>query len=280
MNKLVLKSSAVLTALLIAGPVLASAVSATTVGGDYTSTANLTLQAGTGPVNPVDPTDPTVPVTPVDPGTPGTPGNLTVDYGSTLNFGTQSISTNTQTYFAHPDMVSNTDGTGTRAVPLFSQVTDQSGDLAGWTLTVTQASDLHLASGTAGTPGYALTGATIDFTGGTVVAGNGNTAVAPSTVVASGQLTPGVATELVSAAAGQGAGTWLYNFGPLTDYDTTSVDTTTPTDQSKVATKSAISLTVPGGLTEKAAAYTTDLYWSLQAVPGNASTGNFTTVTK
>jgi hypothetical protein len=269
-----------LTALLIAGPVLASAASATTVGGDYTSSANLTLQAGTGPVNPVDPTDPTIPVNPVDPGTPGTPGNLTVDYGSTLNFGTQSISTNTQTYYAHPDMVTNTDGTNTRAVPAYAQVTDQSGDLAGWTLTVTQASDLHLASGTSTDPGYALTGAQIGFSGGTVTAGNGNTAAAPSTVVASGTLTPGVATELVSAGAGQGAGTWLYNFGDMSAYDATSVDTTNPTDQTKVATTSPITLTIPGGLTEKAAAYTTDLYWSLQAVPGNASSGNFTTVTK
>ena len=51
------------------------------------------------------------------------------------------------------------------------------------------------------------------------------------------------------------------------------------TDHTKVATKSAISLAVPAGLIEKAAPYTTDLYWSLQAVPGNDWDGNTSAVT-
>jgi len=280
MNKLVLKSSALLATLLIAGPVLIStAGAATTTGGDYTSSANLTLQAGTGPVDPLDPTDPTNPVTPVDPGTPGAPGNLTVDYGSTLYFGTQSISTQAQTYYAHPDMVVDKDDV-TKIVPNYAQVTDQSGDLAGWTLTLTQASDLHLTSGSSSDAGYALTGAQINFNGGTIVGGNGITAGTPSDVVSSGSLTPGVATKLVSAAENEGAGTWLYNFGDVDAYDAASVDTANTSDQSKVATKSAISLTVPAGLVEKAAPYTTDLYWSLQAVPGNDWSGNTSAVTQ
>ncbi|MGM9886797.1 MAG: WxL domain-containing protein [Lactococcus sp.] len=279
MNKNLLKSSALLTVTIIATPLFTTNVSAaTTTGGDYTSSANLTLQAGTGPVSPLDPTNPVNPVTPVDPGTPGAAGNITVDYGSKLYFGTQSISTQQKVYYAQPDMVKDASNV-VKAVPNYSQVTDQSGELAGWTLTLTQESDLHLTTGTSTDPGYALTGAQISFAGGTVVGGNGITAGTPSDVVTSGSLTPGVATKLVSAAANEGAGTWLYNFGDLNDYDTNSVDLTNTSDHSKVATKSAISLTVPAGITEKAAAYTTNLYWSLQAVPGNAWTGNTSSVT-
>ncbi|MFK5290943.1 WxL domain-containing protein, partial [Lactococcus lactis] len=105
MDKLILKSTTLLAGILISAPMIITTASAATTGGDYTSSANLTLQAGTGPVDPLDPTDPTNPVTPVDPGTPGASGNLTVDYGSTLYFGTQSISTQSKTYYAHPDMV-------------------------------------------------------------------------------------------------------------------------------------------------------------------------------
>ncbi|AEU40098.1 hypothetical protein llh_4610 [Lactococcus cremoris subsp. cremoris A76] len=166
-----------------------------------------------------------------------------------------------------------------KVVPNYAQVTDQSGELSGWTLSLTQASDLHMTTGTSTEPGYGLSGAQISFTGGTLLGGNGITAGKPSDVVASGALTPGVATKLVSAAKNEGAGTWLYNFGDVDAYDASSVDTANTTDHTKVATKSAISLAVPAGLIEKAAPYTTDLYWSLQAVPGNDWDGNTSAVT-
>ena len=278
MDKLILKSTTLLAGILISAPMIITTASAATTGGDYTSSANLTLQAGTGPVDPLDPTDPTNPVTPVDPGTPGASGNLTVDYGSTLYFGTQSISTQSKTYYAHPDMVKD-QSNAVKVVPNYVQVTDQSGELSGWTLSLTQASDLHMTTGTSTDPGYALSGAQISFTGGTLLGGNGITAGKPSDVVASGVLTPGVATKLVSAVKNEGAGTWLYNFGDVDAYDASSVDTANTTDHTKVATKSAISLAVPAGLIEKAAPYTTDLYWSLQAVPGNDWDGNTSAVT-
>ena len=72
-----------------------------------------------------------------------------------------------------------------------------------------------MTTGTSTDPGYALSGAQISFTGGTLLGGNGITAGKPSDVVASGTLTPGVATKLVSAAKNEGAGTWLYNFGDV-----------------------------------------------------------------
>ncbi|GHU38152.1 cell surface protein [Bacilli bacterium] len=275
MTKVTLKSSALLAALLVAGTTFATTASATTIGGDATSSANLTLKAGTGPVDPLNPTKPDEKIDPVDPLIPGSPGNITVDYGSTFQFGTQTISTQEKTYYAHPDLGKDLTNTVV-AIPLYSQVTDQSGDLAGWTLTLTQKEDLHLATGTAGDLGYALKGAQIKFTGGQIVGGNGLTTGAPTDVVASGTLVPGEATKLVSAATNEGAGTWLYNFGALADYDAASVDLANTADKSKVATQSPISLTVPAGLTQKAAAYTTELHWSLQAVPGNAWTGKTT----
>lgn len=274
MKKRALKSSSALATLLVLGVSVATSVeAATVVGGDYKSSANLTLKAGTGPIDPYDPNDPgTGPVDPTDPGTPGTPGNLTVDYGSSFNFGTQTISTSGATYYAHPDVVTKS-GTN-QAVPAFSQVTDQSGDLAGWTLTLTQESDLHLSSGTSSDPGYALTGAEISFTGGKIVAAGGNTATAPSDVVAADKLVPGQAVKLVSASAGQGAGSWQYQFSDVSAYDSTSVDLNNPSDKSKVASKSPVQLSIPVGLTQKAAAYTTNLSWSLQAVPGNTQPSN------
>lgn len=276
MKNSALKSSVLLATLLIAGTVWTATVSAAvTKGGDFTTSANLVLQAGTGPVSPLDPTDPDNPITPLVPGTPGAGGNITVDYGSTLYFGTQTISTQAQTYYAHPDLVTDKDS-NVKAVPNYAQVTDQSGELAGWTLTLTQASDLHLSTGTASDPGYALTGASISFTGGQIIGGNGMTDGTPTDVATTGTLTPGVATKLVVASSGKGAGTWLYSFGVIDAYDTTSVDTNNPTDQTKVASKSAISLAIPAGLVQKAAAYSTNLYWSLQAVPGNDWTGETT----
>lgn len=105
MNKISLKSSTLLTITIIATPLFATNVGAdTTNGGDYASSANLTLQAGTGPIPPLDPTNP---VNPVAPGTPRAAGNITVDYGSKLYFGTQSISTQQKVYYAQPDMVKN-----------------------------------------------------------------------------------------------------------------------------------------------------------------------------
>lgn len=276
MKNSALKSSVLLATLLIAGTVWTATVSAAvTKGGDFTTSANLVLQAGTGPVSPLDPTDPDNPVTPLVPGTPGAGGNITVDYGSTLYFGTQTISTQAQTYYAHPDLVTDKDS-NVKAVPNYAQVTDQSGELAGWTLTLTQASDLHLVSGSSTDPGYALTGAQISFTGGNIIGGNGLTTGAPLDVASVGTLVPGKAVKLVVASASEGAGTWLYSFGAIGDYDATSVDTNNPTDQTKVASKSAISLAIPAGLVQKAAAYSTNLYWSLQAVPGNDWTGETT----
>ncbi|GHU35463.1 cell surface protein [Bacilli bacterium] len=280
MKKITLKSSALLATLLITGSVLAPAASATTIGGDATTSANLTLQAGTGPNTPLDPDDPDKEVDPIDDPVLGTPGNITVDYGSTFQFGTQFISTQEETYYAHPDLVVDKLTSTTKIVPLYSQVTDQSGDLAGWTLTLTQKDDLHLATGTSTDPGYALTGAQIKFTGGQIVGGNNLTTGTPTDVAVSGTLTPGVATQLVAAGANEGAGTWLYKFGGVTDYDASSVDTATPTDKSKIASQSPISLTVPSGLIQKAASYSTELYWSLQAVPGNTWTGNSGAITK
>ncbi|PLW59163.1 WxL domain-containing protein [Lactococcus lactis] len=278
MNKLTLKSSALFTTLLISGPMLVATTSAATTGGDNTTSANLTLQAGLEPAEPLDPTDPTNPVSPVEPGTPGASGDLTVDYGSTLYFGTQSISTQSKTYYAHPDMVKDQTNV-VKAIPNYAQVTDQSGELEGWTLTLTQDSDFHITTGTSTDPGYELIGAQINFTGGDIVGGNSLTAGKPSDVVGAGALIPGVATKLVSAAKNEGAGTWLYTFGNIDAYDASSIDTANTTDHTKVATKSAINLTVPAGLIEKAATYTTDLYWSLQAVPGNSWTGNTVAVT-
>ncbi len=69
---------------------------------------------GTDPVNPENP-DPEKPVRPVDPTNPdgpnpGTPGPLSIDYASSLDFGSNEISNKDQTYFARAQTYKNPDG--------------------------------------------------------------------------------------------------------------------------------------------------------------------------
>lgn len=96
MNKILLKSTVLLTAALIVGPIIASEADAASTGGDYTSNGYVNFAEGdnTG-INPVDPLDPSVPVGPTNPDgtdpTPGTGGALSIDFASSLSFGTQKF---------------------------------------------------------------------------------------------------------------------------------------------------------------------------------------------
>lgn len=211
--------------------------------------AQIIFEENTDPVTPVDPLDPVTPVDPVDPidpekpVDPGTNGPLSLDYASSLNFGKQKISSVDQTYFAQPQTVKYADGSE-GVVPLYAQVTDNRGTLKGWSLSVKQNSQFKAGD-------KELTGAKIEFLNGQV-----NTiseSPVPSVVKATFDLTSngtGAATNVMAAAADEGAGTFVYRFGD---------------DKTKAE---SVKLTVPGKTTKlKDVAYKTTLTWTLNDVP-------------
>lgn len=286
MNKMILKSATILTAIAVVAPIVASAD--TTL---YNSNAGVNLQAGNAITNPVDPENPTNPVTPVNPEgptnpvSPGTAGPLSIDFASNFEFGTQNISSAAQVYYAHPQLTADSSGNidGTRE--LYTQVTDNRGTAAGWTLSVSSDSQFHLTTvDPSNTPengapkGDYLTGAQLEFTGGkTETAGT-----AASQVTNSGTIST-AATNLLTAEAGnnEGLGTNVFDFGTdnngAGDYDSTGILTGNapfslayaPTMQTYVATKSPVTLSIPANTVQLAGRYTTNLIWSLSETPEN-----------
>ena len=84
------------------------------------------------PVNPVDPTDPDGP-------NPGTNGPLSIDYASSLDFGSIKSRIKNETYYARAQTYLNDDGTAAMLKTAnYVQVTDNRGNNAGWRLTVKQ----------------------------------------------------------------------------------------------------------------------------------------------
>ncbi|MFJ8518034.1 WxL domain-containing protein [Lysinibacillus xylanilyticus] len=224
----------------------------------YNSNAMIQFEAGsdviTPPTNPTDPgekdkdTGEIVDPGPTLPGgevpEEGTPGPLSIDYASSLNFGTQKITSTDQFYKAAPQQFSNrTKPEG----PNYVQVTDGRGSDAGWTLQVKQESQFK------STKDKVLTGAEIRFTNGQV-----NTASAspkPSIVKPSFALTikedgTGAAQTIMSAKTDEGSGTYVLAFG----------------DDDKAG--DSIELFVPGSTTKYADKYATSITWTLTDVPG------------
>lgn len=267
MNKLVLKSVAALTVATFTGTVVTSVTSAAT----YDSSANLTLKAGNSVITPVDPTNPTVPLDPINPDgstpKPGTPGPLSIDYASSLSFGTQSIQATDATYYAHAQTIN---GSTTTTVPDYVQVTDNRGTFAGWTLSVNTDSQFHLTtidpaktSEDSAAAGDYLSGAEISFSGGYT---KGTSKATPSSVNAASYAVGTSATTILGAKANEGMGTWVYGLG---DNSTYQENGGAPLANADVSSKSPIALKVPGTSVKKAAAYTTNLIWTLSETPAN-----------
>lgn len=283
MNKRMLKSAAVLTLVAVATP-LATAVSAATVG-PYSSTANVEFVKGTSPGT-VNPTDPTLPLNP-GPGPVNPPvgtNGLSIDFASNLYFGQQQVTA--KTAFAHAqqslDASNQPDG---KTVPNFVQVTDVRGTFAGWNLSVNTDSTLHLTTvNPATTPeasdttlGDYLTGATITFNGGYLASSNYSTAGAPTGVAS---LTLNNSPQnLMTAQSNQGVGTWIYGMGAGKSGQDASIlaannaayqeNGGASLAQTDVSTKSPITLNIPASTNAKAAAYTTNLIWTLSDTPTN-----------
>lgn len=201
-----------------------------------------------GPTVPVDPIDPEIPVLPIDPidpekpVEPGTDGPLSLDYASALNFGKQKITSQDKVYYAATQEVV-IEGVHSQK-PLYAQVTDGRGELAGWSLAVTQNGQFKTDAG------VELKGAVIKFINGqeeTVME-----SPAPSTVTSDVELVAdgSASSLLMKAEKDEAAGTWIYRMGDLETMET------------------SVQLHVPGKSTKLKEKYTTSLTWSLSTLPG------------
>ena len=153
------------------------------------------------PVRPVDPTNPDGP-------NPGTPGPLSIDYASSLDFGSNEISNKDQTYFARAQTYRNPDGSASElATANYVQVSDLRGTNAGWVLKVKQNGQFRNAE----TLHKELTGATVAFTEPSVR--SNATDVLPPTATANIQDAAGAETVVMQAPEKTGAGTWITLWG-------------------------------------------------------------------
>ena len=239
MKKIKFLTVAALTTLCLAAP-------ATTLAAEYNSKGAVTFEASDDPTTPVDPTDPSKPIEPIDPldpdgPEPGTPGPLSIDFASSLDFGIQKISSTDEVYKAKAQKYIDTDS-AEQTGPNFVQVTDNRGLETGWNLYVKQTDQFKTADDDT------LTGAQISFKNGHVV--TNSTSPEPSgdaeiDVVPDNSLTP-----IMTAADGQGAGTYLMAWG---------------TDEATGA--DSIELAVPGSTTKYAKEYSTTFNWVLADAP-------------
>ncbi len=202
-----------------------------------------------GPVSPVDPLDPEIEVDPEKkPELPEDQGQLSIDFVSSFNFGSQAISVHDQTYYAKPQRLLNEDGTVNEDEerPNYVQISDRrsENERNGWTLAVTQNSQFTDRQGNQ------LRGARLVLNNQQFasVQENGEPTLQNQDGVV---LLPEQKMPLVIARNGQGAGTWIYRFG-----DGESAG-------------ESVALEVPPSADPRATTYQTTLTWELSAVPDN-----------
>ncbi|MFZ4845510.1 WxL domain-containing protein [Enterococcus casseliflavus] len=215
---------------------------------DATFESATTLMVGDlGPVLPLDPLDPEVEVNPENkPLLPEDQGQLSIDFVSSFNFGSQAISVHDQTYYAQPQRLLNEDGTVnvTEERPNYVQISDRrsENERNGWELAVTQKEQFT------GTENQVLRGATLILSNQEIVTVQGGTAPEIQSI---NELVPGNRLTLLKAQGSEGTGTWIYRFG-----------------NGKTAGESVV-LDVPRGTNPENITYYTALIWELSAVPDN-----------
>lgn len=216
--------------------------------------SNTTLQAvykethTINPVNPVDPLEPEIEIDPENkPNLPENQGQLSIDFVSSFNFGSQAISAHNEIYYAKPQRLLNEDGTVNESEerPNYVQISDRrsENDRNGWTLAVTQKEQFK------GEENQVLNGASLSFSNQQVISAQGGTAPGLQSVPCT--LVPGNRRTLLQAQGSEGTGTWIYRFG----------------DGGTAA--ESVALDVPRGANPEATTYSSTLIWELSAVPSN-----------
>ncbi|MFS1021016.1 WxL domain-containing protein [Enterococcus casseliflavus] len=201
-----------------------------------------------GPVSPVDPLDPEIEVDPENkPVLPEDQGQLSIDFVSSFNFGSQAISVHDQTYYAQPQRLLNEDGTvnASEERPNYVQISDRrsENERNGWTLAVTQKEQFK------GEENQVLYGASLSLSNQQVITAQGG--IAPGLQSVPCTLVPGNRRTLLHAQGSEGTGTWVYRFG---DGETAG---------------ESVALDVPRGANPEGTTYSSTLIWELSAVPGN-----------
>lgn len=202
-----------------------------------------------GPFSPVDPLDPELEVEPENkPELPENQGQLSIDFISSFNFGSQAISVHEQTYYAQPQRLLNEDGTvkENEERPNYVQISDRRPDneRSGWQLSVTQNGQFSNRNG------HELLGSEIQLSNQQLATAQGGNS--PELQEESMQrILPNTKQILLQADEESGTGTWIYRFG-----------------DAETADKS-VGLYVPKGTNPEAKEYSTTLTWELSSVPGN-----------
>ncbi|PGS48315.1 WxL domain-containing protein [Bacillus sp. AFS041924] len=214
-----------------------SALAAVTSQADSKVGVNFT--PGSGPVTPVDPTDPQNPLEPTGPTDPTDPptgetGPLTLDYVSSVQFGSQEISSTDQIY-------------ASISKKPFIQVSDRRGTGGGWKVTA-KASKFNNGES------ESLLGAVVTFKNGSVVTPGGGTNPTPIQTIT---LNTDGTTEsaVVTAENGSGLGTWITRWlGPTPDVDDGELNNN-------------VTLKIPGG-SATVGNHEATITWTLVDAPG------------
>lgn len=225
--------------------------------GTFESATILTV-GDIGPISPVDPLAPEVEVDPENtPELPDDQGQLSIDFISAFNFGSQAISAHDQTYYAQPQRLLNEDGTvnENEERPNYVQISDRrpENERGGWELSLTQEKPFEDENK------KELNGAQITIKNAELLTAQDG--IRPAIVESQFSLVPRNRTRLISAEGREGQGTWIYRFGDEEDF------------------RESIVLEVPGSAMPEQGVYSTKLHWELLAVPSNSNELETITVT-
>lgn len=199
----------------------------------------------------------------IDPEVEGTTGPLSIVKAATMNFGSQVISNQDQTYNMVSEMANLADGSGQVPYVSFAQVQDVRGTNEGWDLQVS------LSDFTSNTQNNVLTGAEIEFVDSRIQYEGTNSENSPTAHAAGLTLLPnGAARSVMTAAQGQGAGASSVVWGDQADlmaqFEAEGFD-----PEADVVENSAIQLSIPGSTAKDATTYTSTLTWELTSTPGD-----------
>ncbi|MCH1713422.1 MULTISPECIES: WxL domain-containing protein [Lactococcus] len=184
-------------------------------------------------------------------------GEFSIDFVSSLDFGTNKISNQNQVYFAQAQRYYKS----TLVTPNFIQITDNRGTLKGWTLKVYEKEQFKAEE-------YSqyqeLKGAALSFHKPILV--TNNNAQQPQAYEVR-NLVPGVETLVAQAKVGEGVGTWIIRWGNKEDLFSRRFSIGAKEIQKYFT--SSVSLYVPGDTPKEATTYRTNLTWILSELPDN-----------
>ncbi|MBK0039234.1 MULTISPECIES: WxL domain-containing protein [unclassified Enterococcus] len=199
----------------------------------------------------------------INPEVPGTTGPLSIVKAATMNFGSQVISNQDQTYNMIAERQQKTGTTGDEnKVPYvsFAQVSDTRGSNAGWDLKVSL-SDFQAEN----TQNAILRGAEVTLKDPQIQYTGNNQELAPAAHANNLKLIPNnTSVSVMTAEQGKGAGVSSVVWGNQAD-----LDAQVTAEGDNIVTNDAIQLSVPGASAKDATTYTSTLKWELMATPSS-----------